>query len=208
MWPQCVPWYHVRARDRAVQLLKYLTSLSITICIDMATFSVHLSILVKRVRISSNLERWRNACGRILLAFYLINLTCQRQPLTRHEFPATKSLPSQYTLFLSIHLSAFAINLSVRVEVPVFLQEWIPGTHQSQMLLNSAFKTHTTHSSYIETQYYSAVLVHFEPVCYFCGLGGEESLVDSDEIRELKSSYAAVYPICFLSQGGGKGTSL
>ena len=37
-------------------------------------------------------------------------------------------------------------------------------------------------SSYIETQYYSAVLVHFEPVCYFCGLGGEESLVDSDEI--------------------------
>ena len=28
-------------------------------------------------------------------------------------------------------------------------------------------------SSYIETQYYSAVLVHFEPVCYYCGLGGE-----------------------------------
>lgn len=34
-------------------------------------------------------------------------------------------------------------------------------------------------------QYYSAGLVHFEPVCYFCGLGGEESLVDNDEIQEL-----------------------
>lgn len=59
-------------------------------------------------------------------------------------------------------------------------------------------------SSYIETQYYSAVLVHFEPVCYFCGLGGEESLIDNDEIRELKSSYAVVYPICFLCQSDGK----
>ena len=53
-------------------------------------------------------------------------------------------------------------------------------------------------SLYIETQYYSAVLIHFEPVCYFCGLWGEESLIDNDEIWELKSSYAVVYPICFL----------
>ena len=32
-------------------------------------------------------------------------------------------------------------------------------------------------------------------MCYFCGLG-EESLVDDDEIRQLKESYAVVFPIC------------
>ena len=54
----------------------------------------------------------------------------------------------------------------------------------------------------IEYQYYSSVLVHFPPVCYFCGIG-EESLVNDDEIKELKKSYA-VYPVCFLCKGDGK----
>ena len=55
-------------------------------------------------------------------------------------------------------------------------------------------------SSYMETQYYSSVLVHFPPACYYCGLG-EESLVNNEEIQELKQSYAVVYPICFLGSG-------
>ena len=39
-----------------------------------------------------------------------------------------------------------------------------------------------------ETQYYSAVLVHFPPVCYYCGLG-KETLVDDDEMKELNSDF-------------------
>ena len=46
-------------------------------------------------------------------------------------------------------------------------------------------------SMHIESQYYSAVLIHFPPVCYYCGQG-EEALVD---IKELKASYAVVYPV-------------
>ena len=30
------------------------------------------------------------------------------------------------------------------------------------------------------------------------------SLVDGDEIKELRSNYAVVYPICFLCQSDGK----
>ena len=52
-------------------------------------------------------------------------------------------------------------------------------------------------SSCIETQYYSSVLVHFPPVCYYCGVP-EEALVNDDTIRELEKSHAVVYPICFL----------
>ena len=37
-------------------------------------------------------------------------------------------------------------------------------------------------------------------MCYFCGMG-EESLVNDDEMNELKQSYAVVYPICFLCKG-------
>ena len=48
-----------------------------------------------------------------------------------------------------------------------------------------------------ESQYYSAVFVHFPPQCYYCGLG-EESLVDSEEVQELKQTYAVVHPICFI----------
>ena len=52
-------------------------------------------------------------------------------------------------------------------------------------------------SSCIETQYYSSVLVHSPPVCYYCGVP-EETLVNDDTIRELKKSHVVVYPICFL----------
>ena len=36
-----------------------------------------------------------------------------------------------------------------------------------------------------EAQYYSSVLVHFPPVCYYCGQG-EEALFDDEEIRNFK----------------------
>ena len=58
-------------------------------------------------------------------------------------------------------------------------------------------------SSYIESQYYSSVHVHFEPVCYYCGVG-EEALVEDDHVKELKSMYSIVYPICFLCISDGK----
>ena len=58
-------------------------------------------------------------------------------------------------------------------------------------------------SNPIESQYYSAKLVHFPPVCYHCGLG-EESLVDNVEIQELKKCYAIVFPISFLCVHDGK----
>ena len=40
-------------------------------------------------------------------------------------------------------------------------------------------------SSYLEPQYYSSMLVHFPPACYYCGLG-EDSLVNDDKLKELK----------------------
>ena len=58
-------------------------------------------------------------------------------------------------------------------------------------------------STHIESQYYSSVLVHFPPVCYYCGQG-EETLIENDEIKELKANYAIVYPICFLCHSEGK----
>ena len=62
-----------------------------------------------------------------------------------------------------------------------------------------------TCGSPIETQYYSAVLVHFPPVCYYCDLG-EETLVDDDEMKELQTSYAVVLPLCFICKSEGKST--
>ena len=61
-----------------------------------------------------------------------------------------------------------------------------------------------TCNSPMESQYYSAVLVKFELVCYYCGLGGEGSLVEDEEIVALKKSYAFVAPICFLCRSDGK----
>ena len=53
------------------------------------------------------------------------------------------------------------------------------------------------------SQYYSAALVHFPSVCYHCGLR-EESLIENDEIKELKKMYALVYPLCFVCLSDGK----
>ena len=49
----------------------------------------------------------------------------------------------------------------------------------------------------LKRQYYSAVLVKFEPVCYYCGLGDDGALVE-DKVTELKKSYAFVAPICLM----------
>ena len=38
---------------------------------------------------------------------------------------------------------------------------------------NSIAVREASSAPHISKQYYSAVLVHCEPVCYFCGLGGE-----------------------------------
>jgi len=37
----------------------------------------------------------------------------------------------------------------------------------------------------MESQYYSVVLVKFELVCYYCGFGGDGSLVQDEEISQL-----------------------
>ena len=51
------------------------------------------------------------------------------------------------------------------------------SSHESNIVVRTALVC----TSYVESQYYSAVLVHFEPVCYYCGLD-EETLVENDEI--------------------------
>ena len=55
----------------------------------------------------------------------------------------------------------------------------------------------------VETQYYSATLVSFPLVCYYCGID-EESLVEDDEIERLRSEFAVVRPLCFLCKSDGK----
>ena len=37
-------------------------------------------------------------------------------------------------------------------------------------------------------------LVHFEPICFYCGLG-KDPLADNDQIKELKAMYAIVYTV-------------
>lgn len=55
----------------------------------------------------------------------------------------------------------------------------------------------------MESQYYSARLVSFQPVCYYCGVT-EESFVDDATIQQLREEYAVVRPLCFLCQSEGK----
>ena len=61
-----------------------------------------------------------------------------------------------------------------------------------------------TCNSSIGQQYYSAVLMKFKPVCYYCGLGGDGALVQDEEVTQLKKCYAFVAPICFLCKSKGK----
>ena len=49
----------------------------------------------------------------------------------------------------------------------------------------------------MECQYYSAKLVSFAPVCYYCGIT-EDSFVEDDETQQLRQEYAVVRPLCFL----------
>ena len=73
----------------------------------------------------------------------------------------------------------------------------------SPLASNVVVREAITCASPIELQYYNSVLLHFPPICYFCGLG-EENLVNDDHIKELKKSYAIVLPICFNCQSDGK----
>lgn len=50
----------------------------------------------------------------------------------------------------------------------------------------------------VVTQYYSAKLV-IPAVCYYCGMS-EETLVNDEEIQELKQQYVVVCPFFFFSQ--------
>ena len=58
-------------------------------------------------------------------------------------------------------------------------------------------------NSPIEVQYYKSTLVSFPGICYYCGMGAE-TLIDDSEIQELRESYATVLPICFLCKSEGK----
>ena len=60
-----------------------------------------------------------------------------------------------------------------------------------------------TCASPIETSYFSATLVHFPPVCYWCG-GQEETLVKDDEYGHLSAHFQTVHAICFLCKAEGK----
>ena len=54
-----------------------------------------------------------------------------------------------------------------------------------------------TCSDPIELSYFSAALVHFLLVCYWCGMP-EDSLVRDDEYMELERNYQTVHAICML----------
>ena len=56
---------------------------------------------------------------------------------------------------------------------------------------------------HVEVQYYSSTLCSFPPVCYHCG-GPEETLLNNEEVLELKKQFAIVRPICFLCRSSGK----
>ena len=55
----------------------------------------------------------------------------------------------------------------------------------------------------VEVQYYSATLISFPQVCYYCGIS-QEALLENDQIRELRKQYAVVRPICFICYSSGK----
>lgn len=47
----------------------------------------------------------------------------------------------------------------------------------------------------VESQYFTATLIHFPPVCYWCG-NPEETLLYDDEYYQLESEYETVRAIC------------
>ena len=56
----------------------------------------------------------------------------------------------------------------------------------------------------MEAQYYSAKLVSFPPVCYYCRLPVPEEFLVNDKMVELKWMYAVVRPICLFCKAEGK----
>ena len=55
----------------------------------------------------------------------------------------------------------------------------------------------------VETQYYSATLMSFPPVCYYCGVE-EECLIEDEKMKHLMTEFAVVRPLCFLCKSEGK----
>ncbi len=54
----------------------------------------------------------------------------------------------------------------------------------------------------MEASYYSAALVKFPPVCYYCGK--DEGGLVTEGVAELKRSYGVVRPLCCICQSKGK----
>ena len=104
---------------------------------------------------------------------------------------ATK--PNVYT---QCRLNLQELNEITRIkESHVCTCGWIlfsPGSkyEKSIIIVREALTCNTT----IETQYYSAKLVSFPPICHHCGIG-EECIVNDEEIQELKKICCCVYPI-------------
>ncbi len=60
-----------------------------------------------------------------------------------------------------------------------------------------------TCSDPIELQYFSSTLVHYPPLCYWCG-NAEETLVRDEDLVELQRKFQTVRPICFFCISDGK----
>ena len=44
----------------------------------------------------------------------------------------------------------------------------------------------------IETGYYGAVSVHFPAMCYYCGQGDPDQLLDDEYIKALRQQFAVI----------------
>ena len=60
-----------------------------------------------------------------------------------------------------------------------------------------------TCSDPMELQYYSATLVHFPPVCYWCG-AAEETLIHDSIFTEKERNFQTVHAICMFCRSEGK----
>ena len=76
-----------------------------------------------------------------------------------------------------------------------------PGSKHEKSIVREALTCNST----IETQYYSAKLVSFPPICYHCGIG-EECIVNDEEIQELKKKYAVPF-VLYVKVMGKKSVS-
>ena len=65
-------------------------------------------------------------------------------------------------------------------------------------------KESLTCSDPIELAYFSSKLVHFPPVCFWCGLHEDTLVRDGDDYAELERNYQTVHAICMICQSEGK----